>query len=283
MEVGRCCTRVKLLEESAGGFTVLVEDSVEIGINQTAVLRTASGHFEVRIAHISSPGAAETEDQTAPAAVRVGLERLRELDWETRQGGFRQWLAGIRRPFHSGEAPLGRFILPGIAVVVFAAGVAWVLSRPGNPLSDWVTGRVAQIPAFNLPWSTSEADQAVSGASSGKARKAVCGAAEKAPRERAGGPTPEDPLAEVREAVANAPGPEVFLLPTVIRYLELSPAQQQQMAEIIATAAARRPDAAPEDAGGPQTAVPASQAARDRASHVLTPAQQRRWRRICPP
>jgi hypothetical protein len=74
----------RLLDESAGGFSVLVACAAEPNVGQTVKIETDSGWFSVRVAHVSeAPQPADTDAATLPESAprwfRLGLVRLREI------------------------------------------------------------------------------------------------------------------------------------------------------------------------------------------------------------
>lgn len=283
MEVGRRRLRVQLLEESAGGFAVLLEDSGEIAIDQTAVLRIASGHFEVRIVHVRPVGGADGD--AAQPGLCVGLERLRELDWDACQSGFRRWLGWLSPTFHRTVLPLTRFLLTGMAVTAFVAGVAWLLSRPQSPLSDWgvVTGKRVNGWQPRARESVSHAKVLDSDDSIGEGEKSGVGSKRPLTPRETGGLLREHASVQLRDEIRTAQGAEVLLLPAVVRYLELSETQRRQIRELVE--ATRVLQLRMGGGTTPQLQEDAlrQQVAREQAIQLLTPAQSERWREICPP
>ena len=52
LQIGATRVPGRLLNESAGGFSVLVDGPLSLGVDQTAELHNDSGWFEVRVVHV---------------------------------------------------------------------------------------------------------------------------------------------------------------------------------------------------------------------------------------
>lgn len=89
LEVGGATIPGQLVDESAGGFSVLVENPPESAIDQPARLRTDAGWFPVRIIHIQQQEVsidnedAGSEESPSKKCCRLGLCRLGDImPWE---------------------------------------------------------------------------------------------------------------------------------------------------------------------------------------------------------
>ncbi len=82
LQVGESQLPARLLDESTGGFGVLVENPPALSVGQAARLLTDSGWFEVRVTHIAEAAAPEgkkTDGSERPSSwFRLGLLRLGE-------------------------------------------------------------------------------------------------------------------------------------------------------------------------------------------------------------
>jgi hypothetical protein len=114
LQVGKTRTPAKLIDHSAGGFSILVDQMPGIAVRQKAALRTANGWFRVRVVHINEVGAfIATLTGKSQSRYRLGLRRLGEVDGPPdcfaaeRGDGQRFW-------------PLGRVRSSRAAVVVGA-------------------------------------------------------------------------------------------------------------------------------------------------------------------
>jgi hypothetical protein len=88
---------------------------------------------------------------------------------------------------------------------------------------------------------------------------------------------------QLRAAVRSTSGPEVFMLPEVIEYLELTRAQQQQILQIVETNQEIEGLAQLEDVDRSEVRTFSLWTARRQAFKLLDPAQQERWRAIFAP
>ena len=80
LQVGAKRVPGRLLNESAGGFSVLVGGPLDLGVDQTAELHSDSGWFEVQVAHVmeASPpegGDAKSSEEEPGPWFRLGLRR----------------------------------------------------------------------------------------------------------------------------------------------------------------------------------------------------------------
>jgi hypothetical protein len=84
IQFGADLVQGKLLDESAGGFSVLAACVAEPGAGQMAKLQTDSGWFAVRVVHVAEVPPPERSDAAASQEeprpwFRLGLVRLREI------------------------------------------------------------------------------------------------------------------------------------------------------------------------------------------------------------
>jgi len=69
----------QLLDESADGFSLGLDENPELRAGQTAILRTTTGYFEVEIVHCCRVELAVMGSQASPCRYRIGVRRLRYL------------------------------------------------------------------------------------------------------------------------------------------------------------------------------------------------------------
>ncbi len=125
LRVGKKQIPVQVLDESAGGFAVLVNRHPGVGPDDVVRLCTESGWHEVRVVHVCkhepaiSVGSGNGQNQARQ--FRIGLERLRDLaTWEANRG-FRAWFDRLRI---GGFLPLGSStVVVGVVIAVSAASV----------------------------------------------------------------------------------------------------------------------------------------------------------------
>jgi hypothetical protein len=257
LEVGASIVPGRLLNESAGGFSVLVDHLSGLSVDQTATLHTDSGRFGVQVMHVAEtaapPGAnsQDSEDEPSPW-FRVGLRRLDEIPpkrpsvpvfAESLRFRLRQWCP-------SG----GLFTTPGmflvLATVVVPLGLAAMLRYAGHSNGRQATSR-------DDPWAPSEepifydrsptrSDSATTFSAEGfeprpsrfDVKKFVFRSGPRIEKSEYIAAKAEKTL---RESVDRLPGAAVLVLPEVARRLQLTKEQQEQIHRIEdATAAAMR-------------------------------------------
>ncbi len=84
LRVGANTLPCRLLDESAGGFSVLLDGPVDLGADQIAELHSDAGSFEVRVIHATDAaplkdGDTNDSQEESASRFRVGLLRLREI------------------------------------------------------------------------------------------------------------------------------------------------------------------------------------------------------------
>ena len=131
LRIGQRALPAKLIDESVGGFAILVDELAGLENEQTAELATDAGSFTVRIVHISKVTPTDINiaaDRETPC-FRLGLVRLGETGLP--QEPKASILAGSLR-FN-----LGQFnSLSGIIVVVGILGTTLLVAAP----MGWISG-----------------------------------------------------------------------------------------------------------------------------------------------
>jgi hypothetical protein len=149
LQVGAKRVPGRLLNESAGGFSVLVGGPLDLGVDQTAELHSDSGWFEVQVAHVmeASPpegGDAKSSEEEPGPWFRLGLRRLREIppDEPSISVFAEDRCVGLRP-----SCPLGSlFMAPGLllvaAMIALPLGMAAMIWHAGQSVPANDSGRV---------------------------------------------------------------------------------------------------------------------------------------------
>jgi len=246
---------VRLLDQSAGGFAILVEGTPGIEVDDVVQLHTNTGWFEVSVAYITlvEPSEAEaelkaeveTEAEDGNRVFRLGLRRLGELVPAGEDQCPRVW--GQLRFHLAGLFPSpSSMVVPGIVFVLLVvmlplAGLLMTghLDRSVfQPVAQWGDRMVGSLSASG----------------SGQDRQDRPSSRRSAPeKHNAGSPRPvaipwpggggsltgtaavsaASGIDELRKTVRRLPGATAFTLPEVIGELKLSDAQQKEIRRLV--------------------------------------------------
>ncbi len=137
LKVGRRRFRVRLFNESAGGFAAWLQCDPKLEVDDLVELSTDAGSIEARVAHIAQVDLVAKGAPSHGVVFRVGLERLegtpeKQSLWARR----RAWLTQRpQRVFASKGALVATVIVLLGAAVLGAAGVLERLDRSRVPQS----------------------------------------------------------------------------------------------------------------------------------------------------
>jgi hypothetical protein len=249
LKVGEMRMPARVLNESAGGFAVLVDGPPGVEAGALVQLRTNAAWFEAKVASIirieppKTENEAEEGDATGGPTFRLGLCRLGDIaspDEENSRSVRRSLLFHLAQFFPSGPSMAVTGVVFAILVVLAPMIVVLLLSHRDNPVvkevSKWGDGMIfSQL---------QESD--------GKPRPQAAAARSSAPRNEAP-PSPEPARArdqpatsasaaetdgdELLKRIRDLPGAMAFVLPDVIGRLELTQTQQDQIERIVQTTA----------------------------------------------
>ena len=246
-----------LLDESAGGFSVLVDRPPGLSAEQTAELRTESGWFAVRVVHVApvvpsegnGAAAAEAQDQW----FRLGLSRL----GETRLADpLRVWWSAGSLYFRLSRwcSSSGILVVCGVflAVAVVAAamalmGVHWpmvvrdirrILPRDDQPTEVDAPTWPQPSPLSEEPWRPASGDAPFSAGAANVRSDGwggdFGGLVFNAPSGHGG--SPEIPVfrseLDLRNAIRRLPGPLALTIPAVVSKLQLTHSQQERIRQL---------------------------------------------------
>jgi len=289
--VGDAWLPAEWINESAGGFAVKVCGRPDLSAGDKSQLRTAKGHYEVRVAWIGPlwPDPPEMGDavQTVPAEAghpstwfQLGLERLGEIEEFSyeRMAGRPLWHS-LAHMFPGGSAMLASVLAVGI-IVAIAAGLMGIQRYCGDTAAGkWVASTVSS----GVKWALAGDRDSAKPSGAGQPRSGNTGPVGHAPSPTDGRPWAVSP-AGLGQILENVPGAAAFIAPEVDRALQLTRIQRERIQQIVAmTAQALRglgtEQASPDSELGRKRARILS-AARREALDTLTSEQRAQWDRL---
>ncbi len=237
LKIGSNLLPATLGDESAGGFSVLVNHPPGLSADQTAELHTDAGWFEVRVVHIApvvpSKGNDATTAETRGQWFRLSLIRLGEtraplpprVSWF---GGdlrvrLNQWC-----PSSWTIAVVGvLFTVAVVAASLALMGVPWPAGGwDGKRILRWGAASVPPRPspsAPGSPWLLSNEPLFSDGSADAGSVPSVFGGDTSLPMSRE----------QMRDAVRNLPGATALAIPEVVRELQLTIGQQERIHQLI--------------------------------------------------
>lgn len=309
------CYPVTVLDESSGGFGVLVEGPIPLKPDDSAWLRHRSGWSEVRVVHVGPEKSSEDESpegrKASPPRTRLGLKRLRELEVPDDLPRS-PWAALCDLRAHMVWI-LSSTLRTAVGGVIFALLVVGI---PALVLATLFTGGRSVVNQM-LPeshWNQRLGESSGAGKSR-PARRFGAGSAtapstgRQSPRAARSEPGPDSPPGHaaaagrgipgsrparsasalvpesMRETIRRLPGASAFAVPEVARYLGLTPAQQEQIGGIVEETTAALKQLELRFSGAGRQALARYEAmlferARQQAEAVLNESQRARWREL---
>ncbi len=232
LQVGEELLSARMLDESAGGFAVLVEHLAGLSVDQTAHLHTAAGWFKVRVANLTeiepSEDDATVEAETSGPWFRLGLQRLGEAPPPeppavSPLSGIFRLRGGRWRPPH--EVPWVLGVCLAVSVVAIPAVVITALWYAGHTRGKWLPQKVDALPARLTPGQWAEQVLPDDG---------------RLPFNFDGAPKSMQSLSLSGQRLANTlrrlPGATPLELPEVADLLELTADQRKKIADIVESA-----------------------------------------------
>ncbi len=233
----------RMLDQSAGGFAVLLDCPPQVGELNAVALHTDAGDFEVRIAFVSedtAAGESHAPGEPAPPKFRVGLARIRDID--PLEEGTSPGLGPLVRLAVGSLLPRSTSgMFTGLGLALLAAAVPILLLPLFGHISTAPKGRgePAAVDLVRYARSSEGGRPAAERTAAATARGAVNGKSEFG--ERLLNPAHDRAQAhhdELRRLARGAPGAAAFQLPEVARWLRLTPHQQQHIAQFVELAEA---------------------------------------------
>jgi len=263
LHVGEEHVSAKLLDESAGGFLVLIDRSPDLSADPTLRLQTDSGWFDVQVIHIQETSPPEESDgaesQEQGPWFQLGLRRLGEVVPRDEipavrpfgRMGSRLW---HHYPSNGMLTTLSALLVLGVLVLLLHwTGILWPdasLTAGGNVTrGKWWRPKIgdsrppAQPPA---PYTPNARGFEVDTARLEKTPSKTIPILDDLVRGKQGvqnDPTSAPPgflfvsEKELQNAVRRLSGATAMILPDVVRRLQLTGAQQKQIRRIIDAAA----------------------------------------------
>jgi hypothetical protein len=309
----------RLLDESAGGFGVLIDRRPDVNVGQTAQLRTDSSSFEVRVVYLSEVPASEGENGPNPeeprACFRVGLVRLGEqLSVDERPtsliAGSLHLAKSLQFSFLGECLAGGRPTVPGVLLALMIlliplglGSLFWQSRKSSSERTAAPSGNAElELPALApsnhaglrtpfAPEQSGRNDVENKTFRAGETSAEPRDAGESALGFRGGDQEPErsDPKSgqDVRDMVDRVAGATVLTLSEVVERLRLSDEQQAQIRRIVdgASESIRRLslEAASKGMVGHELSQRREKLlgeSRRRALDLLTPPQRAEWEKL---
>lgn len=222
LKAGSVRMRVRLANESAGGFAVTSELPFPVQQGDLVELRTANGCYEVRVAHTARPDASDPSQRRGKRpSYQLGLERVGEMSQPTQHDVPRAgWWAVLPQhwlnPFRSNSGELVTLVLAVALIPTALALFAWSYHRP------------------LLKWFTSGARAEQSDASHETTDLLVAVEAAVTPRADGKSPVRAAPsVASMRRLVRRVPDASPLAVPAVAEHLSLDHSQQWQIRRLV--------------------------------------------------
>ncbi|MEN6496556.1 MAG: hypothetical protein ABFD16_19895 [Thermoguttaceae bacterium] len=229
--VGRKEIRARIVDESSGGFCILIGEESGVEVDAVVRLRTKMGCYEVRVANVQRVGNDDPQpDEGQSLAYRLGLQRLRELEVSPPVMEKVSWLAMYQHVMPGGA-------MVGVLIFILAVVIAAPLTAVGV-MFGWDKLGVEQL--VDWPGSAGTHDNASSSPRPSRRFLPVERSSEEPGKPPAAATrdtsSPERPsqadLEQIRTMLAHSPGADALLLPEVASRLTLTPNQRQQLHEL---------------------------------------------------
>ncbi len=286
IQAGSLRMRVRLFNESAGGFAVVSEHPFPVKCGDILQICTSAGCYEARVVHMARPGLGDpVQWRTRRPSYQLGLERVREIPRSSRgevaRAGWwpslqRHWLNPFRTTSGDYLSLLLLLVLIPTAVGLYAWShhrslASWLLRGERAARSDAAEETIdltASLESAGAPQSAST--------STNVAALSTLRADEKTPLKAA------PSVAALSRLVRRLPDASVFRVPEIANHLSLDYAQQWQIGRLIeATKKAlakidqEMAQATPEAREQSRRSI--QETARDKAIRLLSNQQRERW------
>ena len=137
-QAGRLCaggvwSEVRVLDESRGGFGVVVPGLSGVAMGDLVQLRTATECFEAEVMHVAEYPPQNDQD---PPALRLGLKRVRELFLD--EDSPLPWYKRFRAPWRRAPYGTGRTVGVGFVFALLIGGIpiAAIIFMNGREIVD---------------------------------------------------------------------------------------------------------------------------------------------------
>jgi hypothetical protein len=238
LRVGDEVLPAKLLDESAGGFGVMVDRLAGLEVGRTAELFTNAGRCIVRVVHvtrIAPPECGSAAGETPGVQYQLGLLRLDDAVSAEQptvsywfQRGLPQWYGS-----HGTATTVGGLL--AAAVVVVPLGLMIGLWYSGRSKAGTATESSRSTLSGVLPGTATSMVRSASSSEGGSRESAESGTS----ASRISGPVQwtdrpySTPSLEVERLVRRLPGVTALTLPDIATRLRLTEAQQRQIRRVL--------------------------------------------------
>lgn len=281
---------VQLCDESAGGFRALCEEPISVAVGTKGLLSAGDDWYEVRLVSIQPVGMStpvdeddgsdlsadffqsSSDNETQPASspekppvyYRLGLARLRDTYNPDIKSSYYSWAGLSCHLKHFGSGSMGIIavgIVLTIGVVMIPLTVIQVLtSKTGDEeIQEGIQWAESHKPdASNTTEPRSNAGGGNSGGSSSL-------------------PPLSGKLADLRRTIQHMPGGMPFVLPDVVKQLQLTSSQQKKIQELIDSAADAIKNLGNSIAGSAAKSKEILKQTRKKVLALLDDDQKRKW------
>ncbi len=305
LRIGSTLLPAILMNESAGGFSVVVDRPPGLDVGQTAELHTDTGWFAVCAVHVAPVVPTEDDDaatdEEPDQRFRLGLSRLSETEapppprvsffagnllrklWPSGRGGgggraidgrpARVYVSGWRRLGARSVIILGALVaIIAVAAPFAPVEVTWDAGPSTGELPSWgdrLTGLIApNEPQSDPAWPDLRWPRAKT-----------------SPTPSGQGNVVARTEQEARELMRRLPGPATLAMPEVVRDLQLTGAQQERIRHLIEAAYQAVHDLDARSQGKQRQEIAHARTvvleeARRQAMEVLTDEQRARWEQL---
>jgi hypothetical protein len=133
--VGEAQFPALIADESVQGFGILVHADAKCEVGKSVMLKTESGWSECRVMNIRllDDVLLDEDDPESGSPLRVGLMRVKDIEDDNQQGGWREMLRSGPRKIAVAALgnPMGGAMVFTVLLFIVAGIVIWSLERPG--------------------------------------------------------------------------------------------------------------------------------------------------------
>jgi DNA-binding transcriptional MerR regulator len=238
LRVGGKRLKVFVMDESAGGFSVLCENTMGLQVEDCGLLRAGDDWYEIRVTFVGEADSVPVDESDGKPRYRLGLYRVADTYNPDLKSSFVSWAGLTSRLKYVGPGG-SNLIMAGIlfAVIAVAGPVITLMvigsgaGKPGprndvslddssNPDSSWISPQTqGQSTNGNRSTRSNSANSPGSAPGGSNAMKQI-------------GMT----LDEIRARIDRLPGAEPFAMPAVEENLQMTESQRSRIDDLVEAA-----------------------------------------------